>query len=73
MFANKSALFAIAAAFMLLATVEAAPTAEAAVQAPAACVSCPQWPICTRRCQGGYWCDFNECTCTQTCRPGNIP
>ncbi|KAF9388523.1 hypothetical protein CPB97_000889 [Podila verticillata] len=32
MLANKSALFAIAAAFMLLATVEAAPTAEAAVQ-----------------------------------------
>ncbi|KAF9315300.1 hypothetical protein BG003_003169 [Podila horticola] len=80
MLANKTLnIFAIAAAFMLLVTIEAAPAAEAAVQGnsktaePAACVPCPQWPDCNRRCPNGFWCDFNRCSCVQTCRKGQIP
>ncbi|KAI9235609.1 MAG: hypothetical protein BYD32DRAFT_488733 [Podila humilis] len=66
MFANKTFLFAIAA-FMILATAEAAP---ASLQG---CVPCPQWPICPGRCPPGHWCDFDECTCTIVCQRGDIP
>ncbi|KAF9215706.1 hypothetical protein BGZ59_000526 [Podila verticillata] len=75
MLANKSfSIFVIVAAFLLLATVQAVPTTNAAEAAePTACISCPAWPDCTRRCPPGHWCDFNRCACTQVCRPGQIP
>ncbi|KAF9318938.1 hypothetical protein BG000_001898 [Podila horticola] len=74
MLANKTIRLAIATAamFMLFATVEAAPTGEAA--AVPACVVCDNPPqFCGRPCSPGYWCDVNYCTCKALCRKGPIP
>ncbi|KAG0092528.1 hypothetical protein BGZ92_009520 [Podila epicladia] len=75
MLANKTfSILTIAAAFILLITVEAAPSEKVALKAePEACISCPDWPDCTRRCPPGYWCDYNRCRCTQKCVKGQIP
>ncbi|KAG0336788.1 hypothetical protein BG000_006177 [Podila horticola] len=71
MFANKSFhLFAIAATFILLATVKASPAAEAAE--PAACVPCRRPPPCDLECRGGY-CIIDKCLCAPKCRKGIPP
>ncbi|KAG0030203.1 hypothetical protein BGZ82_007529 [Podila clonocystis] len=57
---------------MLVATVQAAP-AESSERA--ACVPCegPSGPMCKPKCNNGWWCDFNDCTCKWFCRKGPIP
>ncbi|KAF9388526.1 hypothetical protein CPB97_000892 [Podila verticillata] len=74
MFSNKIfSLFLIAAAFMLLATVEAAPASKFALEDRTACPVCDNPPTCVGvRCPGGY-CDIIECTCRAVCKKGNIP
>ncbi|KAG0336785.1 hypothetical protein BG000_006174 [Podila horticola] len=73
MLANKTIRFAIAAAvFILIATVQAAPTETSERQA---CVPCggPPAAFCRLNCSPGWWCDFNNCTCKWYCRKGPIP
>ncbi|KAI9235607.1 MAG: hypothetical protein BYD32DRAFT_420723 [Podila humilis] len=71
MLPNKTFLFAVAAAFMALALVEAAPAMEA-VQEHAACIPCDDPPPCTLHCPRGY-CDINPCTCRPMCKNGIPP
>ncbi|KAF9315295.1 hypothetical protein BG003_003164 [Podila horticola] len=72
MLANKTLrpLFVAAAvAFMLMATVEAAPAADAL-----RCQICDDPPECNpNACPGGYYCQVNYCTCQQRCIKGNDP
>ncbi|KAF9315301.1 hypothetical protein BG003_003170 [Podila horticola] len=71
MLANKTLrplFIAAAAAITLLATVEAAPAADAI-----SCVVCDDPPVlCNLRCPGGY-CDINYCTCRPMCKKGVPP
>ncbi|KAF9290081.1 hypothetical protein BGZ74_000574 [Mortierella antarctica] len=72
MLANKTFSIFTIAAIALLATVKAAPAAEAAAS-PANCVPCEQWPFCSIQCPWDHYCDFDWCSCTQTCKYGQIP
>ncbi|KAG0013744.1 hypothetical protein BGZ81_000846 [Podila clonocystis] len=72
MLANKTIRFAITAAvFMLIATVQAAPTKTPEREA---CDFC--WnpaPYCTYECSPGWRCAFNDCTCQWGCTKILIP
>ncbi|KAF9324947.1 hypothetical protein BG006_000094 [Podila minutissima] len=60
---------AAAIAFMLMATVEAAPAADAL-----RCQICDDYPQCEPdMCPGGYYCQVNYCTCLTRCIKGNDP
>ncbi|KAG0039985.1 hypothetical protein BGZ82_005797 [Podila clonocystis] len=72
MLANKTFSIFVIATVTLLATVKAAPAAEAAA-APNNCVPCEQWPFCSIWCPSDHYCDFDMCRCTQTCKYGQIP
>ncbi|KAG0033580.1 hypothetical protein BGZ81_008019 [Podila clonocystis] len=70
MLANKTfrpIFIAAAAVIMLLAIVEAAPTADAL-----RCVICDEPPDCNLPCRNGY-CEINWCTCRPKCRTGIPP
>ncbi|KAF8983687.1 hypothetical protein BGZ52_000473 [Haplosporangium bisporale] len=72
MLSNKTfrpLIVAVVAAFMLIATVEAAPASDSI-----ACQVCDEIPECyPNACRGGYYCKPNSCTCQLQCIKGNDP
>ncbi|KAG0030204.1 hypothetical protein BGZ82_007530 [Podila clonocystis] len=60
---------AAAVAFMLMATVEAAPATDAL-----RCQICDGPPECeSHTCPGGHYCEVNYCTCRIRCIKGHDP
>ncbi|KAG0039978.1 hypothetical protein BGZ82_005949 [Podila clonocystis] len=66
--AFRPLLVAAAIAFMIMATIEAAPASE-----PLRCDICVDPPECNAfTCGAGYYCRVNYCTCQQISKPCHI-